>query len=167
VNDPKHPVIGELHVDATDVKVTDITPEQILKLTKVRDGYEEAVEHVLNLKDEDVARAGINPAEITRLGAVFADDARIGELLPASEKLTELLKEARLLRRHDIGTILAEIAAQARRRADRSQAPAEVLGPLDTLMEYQYGPGAKASATKEKAKEAAKAPGGGNGGNTP
>lgn len=161
MNDPKHPVPGELHIDASDVKATDITPEQILKLTKVRDGFELAVKQVLNLKPEDAERAGINPKEIERLRAIFAEDQRIGEVLPAADKMAELLREARLLRRHDIGTILAEMAAQVRRRADRSPSPGEVLGPFTELHDYQYGPGAKASATKEKAKDAAKGEGGG------
>ena len=39
MNDPKHPIPGEMSIDATDVEVTDITPEQISKLTKVRDGF--------------------------------------------------------------------------------------------------------------------------------
>jgi hypothetical protein len=163
MSDPKRPVPGDMHIDATDVQVTDITPEQIKGLTKLHDGYEDAVRQVLNLKPEDVARAGINPAEIARLGDAFAADTRIGELLPSSEKMTELLGEARLLRRHDIGTILGEIASQARRRADHSPAPGEILGPVDKVIAYQYGPAAKAVATKEKAKKAKKGGGGGEG----
>jgi hypothetical protein len=169
MNDPKHPVPGEMSVDATDIKVTDITPEQISKLTKVRDGFDTAVKTVINLKPEDVTRAGLSSDEITRLGAAYANDQRIGELLPAAEKMVELLHEARQLGRHDMGTMLAEMAAQVRRRSERVPNGPEVLGPVGELMDYQYGPGAKAAATKEKAKEAKKHPPGGTppGGGTP
>jgi hypothetical protein len=154
MNDPKKPIPGELHIDATEVQLTDITPDQIKKLTKVRDGYEEAVAQLLNLKPADVERAGINPAEIARLGTVFAEDQHISEFIPSADKLAELLHEGRLLRRHEIGTILGEIASQARRRSERVSNGPEVLGPVDLLMDYQYGPGAKGAATREKAKEA-------------
>jgi hypothetical protein len=154
MNDPKHPVSGELSIDATDVKVTDITPEQISKLTKVRDGYQEAVNCILNQKVEILELAGINEKEVARLAKASADDVRIGELHPPAEKLVELLYETQMLRRHDIGIILGEVAAQVRRRADRSPNGAEVLGPFAALLEYQYGPGAKGAATREKAKEA-------------
>ena len=112
---------------------------------------------VINLKPDDIARAGISADEVARLGVAYARDQRIAELLPSAEKMVELLHEARQLGRHDMGTILAEIAAQARRRSERVPNGAEVLGPLGELIEYQYGPGAKAAATKEKAKEAKKA----------
>jgi hypothetical protein len=148
------PIPGEQVIDASNVKLTDITPEEIVRLTKVRDGFEKAVANVVNLKQDDVERAGLNEKDIARLVLAFADDTRIGELLPSSAKLTELLYETQQLRRHDIGTILAELAAQARRRADRSANAAQVLGPLGELLDYQYGPGAKAAATKEKSKDA-------------
>jgi hypothetical protein len=120
---------------------------------------------VLNLKPEAIERAGLNEKDIQRLTEIFARDERIGELLPASEKLVELLHETRQCGRHDMGTILAEFAAQSRRRADRAQNPAEILGPVEDLLDYQYGPAMKATATKEKAKDAPAAPKTGNEGN--
>ena len=153
MSDPKHPVIGDMNIDASDVEVTDITPEQVQKLTKLRDGFEAAVDNLMQLKPADLARAGLNEKEIARLGPLVAKDKRIGELLPPAAKMHELLHETRQETRHEIALILAEGAAQARRRADRVQNEAEVLGPVAPLMEYQYGPAAKAAATKEKAKE--------------
>ncbi|HVK68192.1 MAG TPA: hypothetical protein VM694_27225 [Polyangium sp.] len=153
MSDPKHPAVGDLVIDASDVKVTDITPEQIQKLTKLRDGFEDAVHNLLGLKSEDADRAGLNEKDKARLAAAFARDQRISELLPAAQKLTELLHETRQTTRHEIATILAENAAQAKRRADRVQNGAEVLGPVAPLLDYQYGPANKAAATKEKARE--------------
>lgn len=156
MGDPVHPIPGDQIIDASSVKLTDITPEQLIRLTKVRDGFELAVANILNAKPADLERAGINEKEVARLASVFANDKHICELLPASDKLTEMLHESKQLGRHDMGTIMAEFAAQVRRRADRSVNGAEVLGPFDVLLDYQYGPAAKAMATKAKAKEKAK-----------
>jgi len=53
----------------------------------------------------------------------------------------------------------AEFAAQAGRRADRVENKPEVLGPLATLLDYQYGPAKQAAATKEAAQGEGKDPG--------
>ncbi len=152
MGDPKHPIIGELAIDATDVEVVDITPDQVQKLTKLRDGFEQAIDNLVNLKAADIERAGLNDKEIARLPILLAKDARIAELLAPAQKLAELLHETRQMTRHEIATILAESASQARRRADRVPNTAEVLGPVERLLNYQYGPATKASITKEKAK---------------
>ncbi len=153
MSDPKHPKVGDLIVDASGISVIDITPDRIRQRTKVRDGYELAVKNVLQLKPEDLERAGLNPADVLRLVTLSQDDANIGELHAATEKLTELLYETRLERRHEIATLLGEFAAQARRRADRVDNGAEVLGPLEALLEYQYGPAKQAVATREASKD--------------
>jgi len=55
-------------------------------------------------------------------------------------------------RGHAIATRLAEIAEQARRRADRSLNGPAILGPLADLLDYQLGPAQKAVTTRAKAK---------------
>ena len=159
VSDPKHPKVGELIIDATGIPLVDITPERVRQLTKVRDGYEAVVTHMLQLAATDVERAGLNPAEIQRLQTLSADDAYLGELHAAAQKMTELLYETRLQRRHEIATLLAESAAQTRRRAERVENKHEVLGPLAPLLDYQYGPAQQAAATKEAAQGDGKDPG--------
>ena len=149
VSDPKHPKVGDVSIDASGIVLVDITPDRVRQLTKVRDGYENAVNNVLQLKPTDVERAGLNPAEIQRLQTLALQDAHLGELHAAAAKLTELLYETRLERRHEIGTLLGEFGSQARRRADRVANGHEVLGPLSALLEYQYGPAQQAVATKE------------------
>jgi hypothetical protein len=124
----------------------------------VRDGYTDAIKNVLQLKTEDVERAGLNPSDIQRLATLAQREAYLGELHGPSEKLTEMLYETRLEDRHEIATLLGEFAAQTRRRAERVDNGAEVLGPLETLLEYQSGPAKQGAATKEAAKEAAKVP---------
>lgn len=51
--------------------------------------------------------------------------------------------------------LLSELAAQIRRRAERSADGAELLGPTADILECQYGPAARASLTKEKKAAAA------------
>ncbi|HMY18266.1 MAG TPA: hypothetical protein PKA58_18200 [Polyangium sp.] len=153
MSDPKHPKPGELVIDASSIAVVDITPERIRQLTKVHDGYEAAVANMAQLKTADVERAGLNPADVQRLQSLSAEDAYLTELHVAAEKLTELLYETRLERRHEIATLLGEFAAQARRRADRVANTHEVLGPLAALLDYQYGPAKQAVATREAGKE--------------
>lgn len=152
MSDPKNPDVGDVVIDASGISLVDITPNRVRQLTKVRDGYEAAVTNVTQLKAADVERAGLNPAEIQRLQAASVDDARLGRLHAASQKLTEMLYETRLERRHEIATLLGEFGAQARRRAERTDNPDEVLGPVETLLEYQYGPAKQAVATREAGK---------------
>jgi hypothetical protein len=156
MSDPKNPKVGDLHIDASDISVIDYTPEFVKTLTKLRPGHGKAIDNLANLTPEQLAAAGINPAEVTAIVALAAERTHIGVLLAASEKMTELLHETHLDRGHRIATRLAEIVEQARRRADRSLNSAEILGPLDALIAYQLGPSQKATATKAKAKSAAK-----------
>jgi hypothetical protein len=153
MSDPKHPSVGDVIIDASGIPLKNITPDRIRQLTKVRDGYGDAIQNVLQLKTEDVERAGLNPSDIQRLASLAQRDTHIGQLHAASEKLTEMLYETRLEDRHEIGTLLGEFAAQARRRADRVANGAEVLGPLETLLQYQSGPALQGAATKKAEKE--------------
>lgn len=151
-SDPKHPKSGDLHIDASDIAVVDLTPEQIRGLSKLRDGYGKALDSLASLSPEAVTKAGIHPEEIARAVTLAGEIARIDEVSPAADKLAELLKETRLDRAHQLAGILTEAAAQARRRADRDPNGAAIIAPLEGLLEFQYGPAAKAVVTKEKAK---------------
>ena len=150
--DPRHPKAGELHIDASDITIVDLTPDQIPGLSKLRDGYEPALACLAALGAEARARAGILPDEIARAVGFAAESKRVDEVSPAADKLAELLKETRLDRGHQLSGILTEAAAQARRRADRDPNGPAILAPLEALLEFQYGPAAKAVVTKEKAR---------------
>jgi hypothetical protein len=153
--DPKHPVIGDQHIDATDLDLVDITSDVINSYVKFRPGADKAMANIERLKPEEVERAGINEKAIQLLTTLIKDYRYIDELLPPAEKLAEKLYETRLERAHRISQLLGEVCAQARRRAERDPKGAEILGPLQDLFTYQFGPAKKASATKEKAKAAA------------
>lgn len=152
MSNPKKPKPGDLRIDASDVAVTRLTSAEILRLTQLHDGHAKAVDDLAELKPDDLERAGVYPQEIGRLLALQEEDDRIGELLPAAEKLVELLTQTRLLRRHEIAAILGEIAAQVQRQADSADSSAEALAPFASLLEYQYGPTIKVQSIRARAK---------------
>lgn len=149
------PKPGDKIIDASAFTLVDTTPKHIATRTKLRDGAEKALANLGRLTPEYIARAGISEAEIKRLLGLGEEHKELGIHHAASAKLTELLFETRIERGHEIGTGLAELAAQIRRRAERSADGAELLGPIADLLEYQYGPAARASLTKEKKATAA------------
>ena len=71
------------------------------------------------------------------IGAAWEASKRIEEVLPAVEKLLELLHETRLVRNHAIAFRLGEMAHQVRRRADRLPNGTEVVAPFEPLLDYQ------------------------------
>ncbi|HLM72420.1 MAG TPA: hypothetical protein VK459_07010, partial [Polyangiaceae bacterium] len=113
-----------------------------------------AVANIARLTPTQLKAAGINPDEAAAIVSLAAEHKQIGALYAAAAKLTELLHETRMDRGHAIATRIAEIAEQARRRADRSPNGAEILGPLADLLDYQLGPAQKAVTTRAKAKVA-------------
>lgn len=151
-SDPTNPKPGDLHIDASAIAVVDLLPEQIAKLSKLRDGYEKALDSLTSLSSEAATRAGIHPGEIDRAATLAAEIKSLDVFAPAADKLSELMKETRYDRAHQLAGILTEAAAQARRRADRDPNGASILAPLEDLLEFQYGPAAKATITREKAK---------------
>ncbi|MRG93423.1 hypothetical protein [Polyangium spumosum] len=159
MSDPKHPKPYDQIFDLSDLQLVDITPEHISHLTKLRDGHDVAVETLLFASPLALKRAGIHPDEAQELAALWADAQRIDEVLPAAEKLVELLRETRLVRGHEIAIRLGEMVQQIRRRADRSPDGAEILAPFEKVIAYQSAPALKAAATKEKMRAKEEAPG--------
>jgi len=154
---PEHPVPGDRIIDASDLVMKDITPEVISSLIKFRAGADKAIENIERLKPLEIARAGLNEGDVVRLISLAAEHRRTVELLPAAEKLVELLYETQYDRAHEISLLFGEMCSQARRRAARSPNGGEILGPLEDLFDYQCGPAIKAAATRAKAAKAAKA----------
>ncbi len=151
MSNPMHPKAGDKIIDVSDIELKDITPEHIGKLTKMREGHGVAI---LNLLESDPAarkRAGLSEPEVEELAELWTKYQRIEEVLPAAEKLAELLHETRMLHGHAIGAKLGEMANQIRRRADRVDDGAEVVGPFEALLAYQFAPAQKAAATRAKA----------------
>ncbi|MDI1434195.1 hypothetical protein [Polyangium sorediatum] len=142
----------------SDLQLVDITPEHISRLTKLREGHPVAIDNVISASPVALKRACIHPDEPQIVAALWADVQRLDEVLPAVEKLLELLHETRLMRGHEIAMRLGEMVQQIRRRADRSPDGAEILAPFEKLLAYQSAPALKAVATKEKARANEEAP---------
>jgi hypothetical protein len=157
MSDPKDPKPGDQVIDISDIKLIDITPEQILTFIKVHAGVDKAMANIERLKPAEIERAGLNERDVTRTIALIAEYRRIEDVLPAAEKLVELLYESKLDRGHQISLLFGEIAIQARRRGERDPKGAEILGLLADLLEYQCSPANKAAATREKNAKAARA----------
>ncbi len=154
-NDPRHPSVGALVIDASQLEVKDLTVEQIKKLTKLREGGLKAVRRLIQLVPQHLEAAGISPNEITRAGKLLGEYEYSDELLPPADKLAELIRETKLDRGHQLANLLTEVAAQVRRRAERGLLDNEVLAALEELLDYQYGPAYKAQLTRaRKASEA-------------
>jgi hypothetical protein len=158
MSDPKHPAVGAMSIDASDIVPVDLTPEQISRKTKVRAGFSKAVSSLTRLSQDQIQAGGISADEVKRVVHLKAHYDRCEELLPAAEKLVELLRETRLEYGHQIGIIISEVAHQARRRADRDPKGAEILGVLSDLLDYNSAPGIKAHKTRAKKGEQEGAP---------
>ncbi|TKC99587.1 hypothetical protein [Polyangium fumosum] len=158
MSDPKHPKAGDRTMDLSDIELVDITPDHVAHLSKLRDGHAGAIAALLLSDPAARQQAGLSEVEVAELGALWQDFQRIEEVLPAVEKLLELLHETRLVRAHEIAYRLGEMAHQVRRRAERSAKGAEVAAPFEALLEYHFATGQKAAAAREKNKKEAEAP---------
>lgn len=158
--DPKHAKPGDPVIDASDLDLVDVTPDDIRGFIKFHEGVEKAIACVATLKPEDIKRAGLNPDTVQETVALFVDYERASELYPASAKLTEMLYETKMERAHRVSLNLGELASQGRRRGERDPKGGEILGRLQDLLDYQYGPAIKSAATRaKKAKQAKEAKG--------
>ena len=149
-NDPTHPVIGDLIIDARQLPVRDMTIEQIRKATKLRDGWLTALQRILQLKPKELEAAGISSTEITRATALLSEYKYAEELLPPADKLAELVYETKIDRGHQIANLITEIAGLVRRRAERGLIDEELLAALEGVLDYQYGPAEKAQLTRAR-----------------
>ena len=151
MSNPKEAVPGDLIIDASDIQdIVDITPEEINSFIKFHDGYEKALANLERLKPEDIGRAGLNPIAVQDAVALIAQHRHCEKLLPAAEKLAELIYETKMERAHRISLLIGEIVSQAKRRSHGSAEAGLVLGPLKDLLEYHLGPANKGVATRKK-----------------
>jgi hypothetical protein len=150
MSDPKNPVPGDQHIDASELSLVDLTPEAMHRFIKVRDGIDKAVASLKRLDSGQIERAGLNAGDVARAIAIAEQHGKIDAMIPAAEKLAEMLMETRAARGHELATLLGEIASQARRRGERDAKGPEILGPLAELLAYQYGPAQRSAATRAK-----------------
>ena len=148
--DPKHPIFGDMAVDASDVTPTLLTAEQISNFTKVRPGFMKAVDALLMLAPEQRQSLGITDGDVNEAADLKVQIARLEELEGPAQEMARRLHSTRLDRCHRLGVILHGAAAAARRRADRDPEAAEVIGALNDLVTYVSEPSEKAAITRAK-----------------
>jgi hypothetical protein len=112
----------------------------------------------MRLTPEELERAGVNEKEVQRARSLIAEHERAEKLLPAVEKLAELVYKTKLDRAHQISLIIGEMTNHVRRRGERNPNGAAILRPFADLLEYHYAPANKAVATKARAAEENAAP---------
>jgi hypothetical protein len=139
-------------VDATDVKCTLLTNEQISHYSKVRPGFERVLTSLVLLTAAQAKLLGISDDDLAQAIALKADLDRLAELLPVVEEILRRLHSTNLDRCHRAAVILHSVAATARRRAERDPDASQVLGSLVDLLVYVSEPGRKAAATRAKHK---------------
>lgn len=154
MSDPTDVKPGTPIIDATGVTLRDLKSDEINSYIKLRDGADKAMVCAEGLSPEQIELVGVNEKTIKQLTLKIGEYRKLSKLHPASVKLTELLGESLIATGHEISQLFGEVAAQARRRGERSANSAEVLGPLQDLLDYHYGPAKKAVATRVKAKKA-------------
>jgi hypothetical protein len=147
---PLHPAFGDMAVDATDVKCTRLTSDQIKHYSKVRPGFERALTSLVLLPSAQAMALGISDDDLAHATALKADLDRLAELLPVVEEILRRLHSTHLDRRHHAAVILHSVAATARRRAERDPDANLVLGSLVDLLAYISEPSKKAAATRAK-----------------
>jgi hypothetical protein len=150
MSDPKHPAVGDMAIDASDVTHVNLTAHQILTKIKVRAGFSQAVTALTRLSPNQIQVSGVNAGEVQRAIDLKVQYDRCEELIPPVEKLLELLRETRIEYGHQISIILGETAAQARRRADHDPKAAEILGTIEDLLDYISAPALKGIKTRAK-----------------
>lgn len=157
MSDPKNPKPGDMHIDASDIATVDHASEHLNSLTKLRVGYEKAVANIKNATPAQLKAAGISAEEAADFVELAAEHQQVSAHHEASARMTDVLHDTKLDKGHKIATRLAEMAEQAKRRADRSPNGTEILGPFADLFEYQLGPALKGASTRAKTRARAAA----------
>jgi hypothetical protein len=151
-SDPRYPEVGAQHIDASDMDLKIVSAEFIRDLTKLHDGYEKAVENLIQASLESLKHAGISADGVEEVRQLWADYQRLGLLIPAHERLGQMFSGARALLGHEIALRLGEAARQARGRGERDLEGYDIPGTFADLLAYHFGPAQRAAATREKNK---------------
>ena len=152
MSDPMNPQPGDKTIDLKDLALYDITSEEAQRLLKLRDGHPKAIKNVL-LADPAVRKqAGLAEDEVTALSDKWTKMQRIEQVLPAVQKLVELLEETRLVEGADIAMRLGEMANQVRRRAGKLPNGDPILAAFEDLLDYQFGLAQQVADRRAKAK---------------
>lgn len=150
MNDAKHPVVGDVVIDASDLKLIRTTTEKTKKFSRVRGGHDTAVNCVLNLSPAILARAGISAGMVAELGTAAEDYDGAAAFVPAVKRLAELVKASAQGHGDRMANALSNIARLVSSRARHDENGTELLAAAKDLLDYVGAPSKKAVDTKRK-----------------
>src|SRR5262245_32238506 len=107
--DPKNPQVGDKHIDASDVKLVDLHPRQVPALSKVRDGFEVALDEIGRLSPRIATRIRLEPDEVLQIEESRKNRAAALKMIEPLRKLLELCEETVLWEGHQIGMFLTRL----------------------------------------------------------
>ena len=153
-NDPRKPLYGELHVDATDLvdDTVDLEERARLGMRRAQPGYDLSEGEVVANQPTMGERAGITTLTVDELVASTMRIARLNERLHAARKLVEILEESVAFhddkRQRLIHGIADSVETQARARGDY-----ELLAKYERTRAYRSAIGKKAARTRQRNQE--------------
>jgi hypothetical protein len=153
-NDPRKPMYGELHVDATDLvdDTVDLHERARLGMRRAQPGYEVAEAEIVANQPTLGERAGITALTVQEIVDSSARVARIKERLHAARKLVEILEESEAFhddkRQRLVFGAADSVETQARARGDH-----ELLAKYEQTRAYRSAIAKKAVRTRKRNQE--------------
>jgi hypothetical protein len=153
-NDPRKPMYGELHVDATDLvdDTVDLHERARLGMRRAQPGYELAEAEIVANQPTLGERAGITTLTVQEIVDSSARIVRIRERLHAARKLVEILEESEAFhddkRQRLVYGAADSVETQAKARGDH-----ELLAKYERTRSYRSAIGKKAARTRQRNQE--------------
>ena len=150
-NDPKHPAVGDLVIDASRLTTTvvDMTPDQLIGLRTSQPGCEDAVVEVRSNQPVLGVLAGVRDEDVADIDNTVAQMSDIQSLLPPSRKLVVLLEETYADLDYRLQRHLFTIASSVERRAKMLR-NSELRARYGKTRAYRSATGLKAARTRQR-----------------
>lgn len=149
--DPEKPMIGDLVVDASDMRsfLIDLPPGGRIGMRSRQTGYDEAFAEIVANQAEIGPRAGVTEWDFATLTGTEGQIAQIDARLPAARKLVELLEETRAKLDDQNQRLVNAIAVSVEGRANAMDDP-ELLGRYEKTRTYRSAVGLRAARTRRR-----------------
>jgi hypothetical protein len=149
--DPKHPDVGDLILDATNLAgvIVDVPTDKLGGLLTSQPGCDEVVGEVRSNQPVHGVQAGIRDEDVADINTTVAQMAEIRSLLPASHKLVELLEDTLAVLDDRLQRQVFTIASTVERRAKMLRND-ELLARYSKTRKYRSSTGYKAARTRKR-----------------
>jgi hypothetical protein len=150
-DDPKKPDVGDMKIDASHLRgiVVDLPPGGRIGLRKSQANFPEMIAELLSNHPLFGVAAGIRDEEPVAIQASLQQMADIDALLPAAEKLVELLQETRAVIDDRLQKQVFTIAETVERRA-KMMGDNELRARYAKTLAYRSAIGNKAARTRQR-----------------